>query len=45
LVPGVKIIHSAAVGTMLYVLGASRAVYIIDFQEMEQAETGVGAFA
>jgi hypothetical protein len=39
-----KWFQSVAICTILFVLGASRIVYIAEIQEVEQVETGVGAF-
>lgn len=38
-----KLFQSIAICTIVYVLGASRIVYIAEIQEVEQVKTGVGA--
>jgi len=39
-----KLFQSVAICIIVYVLGASMIVYIAESQEVEQVETGVGAF-
>jgi hypothetical protein len=39
-----KLFQSVSICTIVYVLGASRIVYIAEIQEVGQVETGGGAF-